>query len=107
MVGSALPVGAGQALPVAGRRSTRRDRLACPTFPTPHAAAGYKAARNRPLTRSQKLSDKVLAAVRAPVEHSFAHLKNWRVLGKVRTDPKWATALVRAMLVLTNHEVAR
>ncbi|MER5927751.1 hypothetical protein [Streptomyces mirabilis] len=23
--------------------------------------------------------------------HGFAHLKNWRVLGKVRTDPKWAT----------------
>ncbi|WP_255310685.1 hypothetical protein [Streptomyces viridosporus] len=40
--------------------------------------------------------NKALAAVRAPVEHSFAHLKNWRVLGKVRTDPKWATALVRA-----------
>jgi hypothetical protein len=29
------------------------------------------------------------------------------VLGKVRTDPKWATTLVRALLVLTNREVAR
>ncbi|WP_229885075.1 hypothetical protein [Streptomyces tanashiensis] len=48
-----------------------------------------------------------MAAVRARVEHGFAHLKNWRVLGKVRTDPKWATALVRALLVLTNREVAR
>ncbi|GAA3006894.1 hypothetical protein [Streptomyces fulvorobeus] len=37
----------------------------------------------------------------------FAHLKNWRVLGKVRTDPTWATALVRAPLVLANREVAR
>lgn len=64
--------------------------------PTSHAAAGYKAARNRPLNRSRELFNKALAAVRAPVEHSFAHLKNWRVLGKVRTDPKWATALVRA-----------
>ncbi|MFG2311491.1 transposase family protein [Streptomyces sp. NPDC048566] len=73
----------------------------------PAVITGYKAARNRPLTRSQKLSDKALAAVRAPVEHGFAHLKNWRVLGKVRTDPKWATALVRALLVLTNREVAR
>ncbi|MEU9386935.1 IS5/IS1182 family transposase, partial [Streptomyces sp. NPDC048279] len=53
----------------------------------------------RPLTRGQKLSNKALAAVRAPVEHGFAHLKNWRVLGKVRTDPTWATALVRALLV--------
>ncbi|MEV6785275.1 transposase family protein [Streptomyces sp. NPDC051098] len=73
----------------------------------PAVITGYKAARNRPLTRSQRLSNKALAAVRAPVEHGFAHLKNWRVLGKVRTDPKWATALVRALLVLTNREVAR
>jgi len=58
------------------------------------------------LQRGQKLSSKALAAVRAPVEHGFAHLQNWRVLGKVRTDPKWATALVRGLLVLTHHEVA-
>lgn len=61
----------------------------------PAVITGYKAARNRPLTRGQKLSNTALAAVRAPVEHGFAHLKNWRVLGKVRTDPKRATALVR------------
>jgi hypothetical protein len=73
----------------------------------PAVITGYKSARNRPLTRGTKLSNKALAAVRAPVEHGFAHLKNWRVLGKVRTDPKWATALVRALLVLTNLEVAR
>ncbi|MGY5061174.1 hypothetical protein ACWDFR_45325 [Streptomyces sp. 900105755] len=30
-----------------------------------------------------------------------------REAGKVRTDPRWATALVRALLVLTNKEVAR
>jgi DDE superfamily endonuclease len=73
----------------------------------PAVITGYKAARNRPLTRGQKLSNTALAAVRAPVEHGFAHLKNWRVLGKVRTDPKWATPLVRALLVLTNREVTR
>ncbi len=73
----------------------------------PAVITGYKAARNRRLPRSQKLSNKALAVVRAPVEHGFAHLKNWRVLSKVRTDPKWATALVRALLVLTNREVAR
>ncbi|MEU9788938.1 transposase family protein [Streptomyces phaeochromogenes] len=73
----------------------------------PAVITGYKAARHRPLTRGQKLSNKVLAAVRAPVEHGFAHLKNWRILGKVRTHPRWATALVRALLVLTNREVAR
>ncbi|WP_267883812.1 hypothetical protein [Streptomyces cellulosae] len=27
--------------------------------------------------------------------------------GKVRTDPKWATTLLTALLVLTNREVAR
>ncbi len=73
----------------------------------PVAITGYKAARNRPLTRGHKLSNTALAAVRAPVEHGFAHLKNWRVLGKVRTDPTWATALVRALPVLTNREVSR
>ena len=65
---------------------------------------GYKARPEPPLTRGQKLSNRALTAVRAPVEHGFAH---WRVLGKVRTDPAWATALVRALLVLTNREVAR
>ncbi|MFF4508126.1 transposase family protein [Streptomyces sp. NPDC001401] len=59
------------------------------------------------MTCGQKLSKKALAVVRAVVEHGFAHLKNWRVLGKVRTDPKWATALVRVLLVLTNCEVSR
>ncbi|GAA3503468.1 hypothetical protein GCM10019016_105780 [Streptomyces prasinosporus] len=73
----------------------------------PAVITGYKAARNRPLTPGQKLSNTVLAAVRAPVEHGFAHLKNWRVLTKLRTDPKSVTALVRALLVLTNREIAR
>ncbi|MFE1971660.1 transposase family protein [Streptomyces hygroscopicus] len=66
----------------------------------------YKAARNKPIWE-QKVSNKALAAVRTPVEHGFARLRNWRVLGKIRTDPRWATALVRALLVLTNREVSR
>ncbi|WOX15498.1 hypothetical protein [Streptomyces sp. N50] len=53
------------------------------------------------------MSNKTLAAVRARVEHGFAHLKNWRVRGKVHTDQRWATVLVRALLVLTNREDAR
>ncbi|WP_210583218.1 transposase family protein [Streptomyces sp. GESEQ-35] len=73
----------------------------------PAVVTGHKAARNRSLTRGQKLSNTALTAVRAPVGHGFAHLKNWRVLGKVRTDPARATSLVRALLVLTNREVAR
>ena len=35
----------------------------------PAVITGYRAAQNRPLTREQKLSNKALAAVRAPVEH--------------------------------------
>ncbi|MGW3942559.1 transposase family protein [Streptomyces phaeochromogenes] len=91
-----LTDGKGRLLWVSAARPVRTSEI-----------TGYKAVRNRPLTRGQKLSNRALAAVRASVEHGFAHLKNWRVLGKVRTDPKWATALVRALLVLTNREVSR
>ncbi|AQW46775.1 hypothetical protein ACIQPP_08960 [Streptomyces violaceusniger] len=45
--------------------------------------------------------------MRAPAEHGFAHLENWRILRKVATDPGRTAALVRALLVLTNREVAR
>ncbi|MFD7409312.1 hypothetical protein ACFV7R_43305 [Streptomyces sp. NPDC059866] len=49
----------------------------------------------------------MLAAARAPVEHGFANLKAWRVLTKLRTTPGRATALLRALLVLTDLEVNR
>ncbi|MFF2433243.1 hypothetical protein ACFVU4_03435 [Streptomyces sp. NPDC058107] len=48
-----------------------------------------------------------MAAARAPVEHGFADLKSWRILSKLRTDPARATALLRALLVLTDLEVNR
>ncbi|WP_407992056.1 hypothetical protein [Kitasatospora sp. CMC57] len=48
-----------------------------------------------------------MASARAPVEHAFANLKAWRILTKLRTDPARATALLRALLVLTNLEVNR
>ncbi|MFG2221428.1 MULTISPECIES: hypothetical protein [unclassified Streptomyces] len=44
------------------------------------------------------------AAGRVPVERGFAHLKNWRILTKLRADPASATHLFRAVLVLTNIE---
>ncbi|MFF4260291.1 transposase family protein [Streptomyces sp. NPDC001663] len=53
----------------------------------PAVITGYKAARNDPLTRGQKLSNKVLAAVRAPVEHGFGQMssakfiRQWPILG--------------------------
>lgn len=65
----------------------------------------YKAAQPF-LTGGQKLSNEALAVARAPVGHGFAHLKNWRFLAKVRTGPR-ATALIGALLVLTNRIVAR
>ncbi|MFD7555185.1 transposase family protein [Streptomyces sp. NPDC059835] len=68
---------------------------------------GYKSTRHRKLTTGQKQANRILAAGRAPVEHGFAHLKNWRILTKLRTDPARATALLRALLVLTDLESSR
>lgn len=68
---------------------------------------GYKATRARKLTPGQKQANQILAAGRAPVEHGFANLKAWRILTKLRTDPGRATALLRALLVLTNLEINR
>jgi hypothetical protein len=73
----------------------------------PVVITGYKATRTRRLTPGQKHANRVLAAARALVEHGFAHLKNWRILTKLRTDPAKATALLRALPVLTNLEVNR
>ncbi|WP_370366716.1 transposase family protein [Catenulispora sp. GP43] len=68
---------------------------------------GYGATRKRKLTTGQKTASKVISAARALVEHGFAHLKNWRILTKLRTDPARATNLLRALLVLTNLELDR
>ncbi|MFI0193045.1 transposase family protein, partial [Streptomyces sp. NPDC017082] len=68
---------------------------------------GYTASRTHKLTPGEKEANRVLAVGRAPVEHCFAHLKNWRILTKLRTDPARATRLLRALLVLTNLEVNR
>ncbi|GHH87968.1 hypothetical protein GCM10017771_31320 [Streptomyces capitiformicae] len=68
---------------------------------------GYAATRTHKLTPGQKEANRVLSVGRAPVEHGFAHLKNWRILTKLRTDPARATQLLRALLVLTNLEVNR
>ncbi len=68
---------------------------------------GYTASRTHKLTPVQKEANRVLAVGRASVEHGFAHLKNWRTLTKLRTDPARATRLLRALLVLTSLEVNR
>ncbi|GHH00176.1 transposase family protein [Streptomyces rubradiris] len=73
----------------------------------PVIVTGYTASRTHKLTPGEKEANRVLALGRAPVEHGFAHLKNWPVLTKLRTDPARATQLLRALLVLTNLEVNR
>ncbi|MET7854954.1 transposase family protein [Streptomyces avermitilis] len=73
----------------------------------PVIVTGYIATRTHKLTRGEKEANRVLAVGRAPVEHGFAHLKNWRILTKLRTDPARATQLLLALLVLTNLEVNR
>jgi hypothetical protein len=73
----------------------------------PVIVTGYKATRARKLTPGEKQANRVLAAARAPVEHGFAHLKTWRILTKLRTDPARAADLLRALLVLSNLELSR
>ncbi|MEN8649155.1 hypothetical protein ABCR94_00510 [Streptomyces sp. 21So2-11] len=44
----------------------------------PVIVTGFTATRTHELTPSQKDANRVLAVGRAPVEHGFAHVKNWR-----------------------------
>ncbi|MGM1079219.1 hypothetical protein ACS0VI_23725 [Streptomyces sp. H28] len=62
----------------------------------PVVVTGFTASRAHQLTLGRKTADRVLAVGRAPVEHGFAHLKNWRILTRLRTDPARATRLQRA-----------
>lgn len=51
----------------------------------PVVITGFSATRVHKPTPGQKIANQVLATGHAPVEHGFAHLKNWRVLTKLRT----------------------
>ncbi|QUW84487.1 transposase [Streptomyces mirabilis] len=73
----------------------------------PVVITGYKAARTKPLIPAKKQVNKLIASVRAVCEHAFAHLKNWRIITKLRLHVRHATTLLRALLVLTNIEIAR
>ncbi|MEV5012420.1 transposase family protein [Streptomyces sp. NPDC056159] len=68
---------------------------------------GAKRTRKKKLTAARKQNNQLIAAARAPVEHGFAALKNWRILTRLRLDPARATNLLRALLVLTNLETSR
>jgi hypothetical protein len=73
----------------------------------PVIVTGFTATRAHKLTTGQRVANRVLSTGRVPVEHGFAHLKNWRTLTKLRANPVRATHLLRALLVLTNLEVNR
>jgi len=73
----------------------------------PVIVTGYKATRWRKLTPAQKQANQVVAGLRAPGEHGFAFLKNWRLLAKLRLDPSRATRLLRALLVLSAIQYPR
>jgi hypothetical protein len=73
----------------------------------PVIITGRKAARGRGLTEAEKEANRLVNAERAANEHGFADLKNWRILTKVRMNACHATALLRALLVLTRLEVTR
>lgn len=73
----------------------------------PVIITGMKRAKGTSLTTAQKQANQLLGSLRAPVEHGFADLKNWRILTKLRSDPRHATRLLRALLVITNLEITR
>jgi len=67
----------------------------------PVIITGYKSTRTRKTTPAQRHANQALSAARAPVEHGFSDLKNWRILTRLRLSPAKATILLRALLVLT------
>ena len=73
----------------------------------PVIITGYKATANRKLTPAQRHANQALSAARAPVEHSFSDLKNWRILTRLRLNPARATTVLRALLVLTRQHTTR
>ncbi|WP_320783539.1 transposase family protein [Streptomyces sp. CRN 30] len=73
----------------------------------PVIITGRKATRSHRLTNAEKEANQLVSHERAAVEHGFANLKTWRILTKVRMNVQHATTLLRALLVLANHEVQR
>jgi hypothetical protein len=73
----------------------------------PVIITGYKSTRTSKTTPAQRQANQALSAARAPVEHSFSDLKNWRILTRLRIDPGKATILLRALLVLTRQHTTR
>jgi hypothetical protein len=73
----------------------------------PVIITGYKSTRTSKTTPAQRQANQALSAARAPVEHGFSDLKNWRILTRLRLDPARATIVLRALLVLTRQHTTR
>jgi DDE superfamily endonuclease len=73
----------------------------------PVIITGYKSTRTRKTTPAQRQASQALSAARAPVEHAFSDLKNWRILTRLRLNPAKATTLLRALLVLNRQHTTR
>jgi hypothetical protein len=53
----------------------------------PVIITGYKSTATRKTTPAQRQANQALSAARAPVEHGFSDLKNWRILTRLRLNP--------------------
>ena len=74
----------------------------------PSVITGHRGSRHHRLTRAQKTVNALIARERAANEHAHAHLKNWRILNRLRHD--WrenATPLLRALHILTLAQINR
>jgi hypothetical protein len=90
-------------------RRPRRPRLHRPR-PRPRGPliiTGWKSTSARKTTPAQRPANQALSAARAPVEHGFSDLKNWRIITRLRLDPAKATMLCSALLVLTRQHTTR
>lgn len=89
---------------ICDRIHTRLDDQ--PSQPT--VITGRRGSRNHQLTPAEKAMNSLLAGERAGNEHAHAHLKNWRILNRLRHGWRHhATTLLRALLVLTTAEINR
>ena len=73
----------------------------------PVIITGCESTRTSKTTPAQRQANQALSAARAPVEHGFSDLKNWRILTRLRLDPARATIVLRALLVLTRQHTTR
>lgn len=73
----------------------------------PVIITGRKSTRTSKTTPAQRQANQALSAARAPVEHGFSDLKNWRILTRMRLNPGKATTVLRALLVLTRQHTTR